>query len=224
MSITVQSTKNIQGRGWKAVVYGQAKIGKTRLCATAPAPIIISLEKGLLSLREQDVPYIECNTIQEVYEACDYVFGPKGDKFKTVCFDSISDLGEIKLNDQRRATPDGRQYWTITADDVLAFMRRCRDQTAKNIYFVAKEELVEVNNLKIYRPIMPGKNLITQLPYMFDGLFRLHQFYHGGTPYIGLRCKPDFQTLAGDRSGALDELELPNLTQIFDKMAKGKPQ
>ena len=39
-----------QLHGVKALVYGPSGAGKTTLCATAPAPIIISAEAGLLSL------------------------------------------------------------------------------------------------------------------------------------------------------------------------------
>ena len=38
--------------GVKCVVYGPAGGGKTRLLATAPSPIILSAEKGLLSLKK----------------------------------------------------------------------------------------------------------------------------------------------------------------------------
>ena len=62
--IKITSTKDFYLRGIKCLVYGESGVGKTVLCSTAPDPIIISAESGLLSLRKKDIPVIEINSLK----------------------------------------------------------------------------------------------------------------------------------------------------------------
>ena len=50
----------------KVLVYGPAGIGKTTLCQTAPRPLIISAEGGMLSLRKVSIPVLEVNEIGDL--------------------------------------------------------------------------------------------------------------------------------------------------------------
>ena len=56
MAINLKSTATIASSGVKVLVYGQAGSGKTTLIRTAPAPLILSAEAGLLSLAGTDIP------------------------------------------------------------------------------------------------------------------------------------------------------------------------
>ena len=58
MAIKFSSTKQTVEH-INCLVYGEAGIGKTTLCATAPSPLIISAEAGLLSLKKHDIPVYE---------------------------------------------------------------------------------------------------------------------------------------------------------------------
>ena len=59
MKVNIKSTKDIAlDHGIKCVVYGFSGVGKTVLCSTAPKPIVLSAESGLLSLSKVDIPYI----------------------------------------------------------------------------------------------------------------------------------------------------------------------
>ena len=60
--------KAAQTNGVKVLVYGKAGVGKTVLCATAPKPVIISAEAGLLSLQGADIPVIEVKNIEDLVE------------------------------------------------------------------------------------------------------------------------------------------------------------
>ena len=59
MAINIQSTNTITANGLKVLVYGQAGAGKTTLIKTLPKPLILSAEGGLLSLRKENLPFIE---------------------------------------------------------------------------------------------------------------------------------------------------------------------
>ena len=50
------------------MVYGGAGVGKTVLCSTAPNPVIISAEAGLLSLRDFDIPYVSVTKYEDLVD------------------------------------------------------------------------------------------------------------------------------------------------------------
>jgi hypothetical protein len=223
MSVQVKYTDQASSVLPKVVVYGRPKIGKTRLTATAPVPLIISTEKGTLSLRKEHVPFIEVSTIAELANAYTFLRSPQSDQYRTFTFDSISDLGEVVLGDEKKRNRDARKAYGNLQDTLMQIFRDFRDIPDKNVYFIAKEEqFTAANNMECVRPSMPGKYLTQQLPYMFDGIFHYTQLrFSDGIVRDALHTKSDMQTFAGDRSGTLDEWEPPNLAYIFDKIAKG---
>ena len=75
------TNKLAETRGVKALVYGKAGSGKTRLCATVPSPLILSCESGLLSLRSHNIPVIEIDTEKDLLEAHEWI--TKSDKANT---------------------------------------------------------------------------------------------------------------------------------------------
>jgi hypothetical protein len=219
---TILNTRDVHTNGIKVVVYGRPKIGKTRLCATAPKPLIISTEKGLLSLRKEAMPYVQPKDMTELGNIYTWLRTPAADKYETFCFDSISDLGEFVLSDEKKKTKNGQQAYGKLNEKVMDVFRDFRDIPGKNVYFIAKEqEFMSASGLACVQPIMPDKYLTMQLPYMFDGIFQYTQISYEGRVYDVLKTKADMQTFAGDRSGTLDEFEKPNLAQIFAKIAKG---
>ena len=64
MALKFTTTKQ-QANCVKALVYGDAGAGKTKLCATAPTPVILSAESGLLSLADYEIPVIDISTAQD---------------------------------------------------------------------------------------------------------------------------------------------------------------
>jgi hypothetical protein len=109
MAIKLTSTKQAaQLNGLKICVYGASGAGKTRLCATTGAPtVIISAESGLLSLRDADIPVIEVQTLQDVFDAYQFVSqSAEAAHFEWVCLDSISDIGEAVLSAEKKASKD----------------------------------------------------------------------------------------------------------------------
>lgn len=223
MSVQVRSTNTVRSDGIKTVVYGPAKIGKTRLAITAPKPFIISTEKGLLSLRKENLPYVEVSNLAELVNVYNYIKSPQGQQFSTYQFDSISDLGEIVLGDNKKKTRNGQKAYGETNETIMAIFRDFRDLPGKHVMFIAKEMQYQgANNMQCVRPTMPDAYLTGQLPYMFDLIAHMgHVQFPDGSWHLGLNCHPSEQVTAGDRSGTLDAWEPPNLAYIFDKIAKG---
>lgn len=225
MAIKIKSTKGLHKNGIKVLVYGKGGIGKTKLMGTAPTPIILSCEGGLLSLEDDEVPYIEIKSVADIYEAYDYVKSKKGKKYETVCLDSISEIAEIVLSDYKKKEKDARQAYMKMAEEMFDIVRLFRDLKNRNVVFSAKRTSAEDadTGLTQYVPSIPGKAVTNFLPYQFDEVFymTMHESDNGDKQRV-LVTETSFEHDAKDRSGKLNKLERPNLTKIFRKISGKK--
>lgn len=209
----IKSTINYTVDSVKMCVYGPAGVGKTVLCATAPNPIIISSEAGLLSLASRDVPYVEIKRIEDFDRA--YRMVSKSDH-KTICIDSLSEIAEVLLKKLKDEAKDPRQAYLQMAEAMLNMIRNFRDLKSRHVVFVTKMDsrLDDVDVMQ-HKPVLPGQMLNAQLPYFVDELFCMIQDRKGER---WLQTEGDRNRICKDRSGKLDKLEAPNLTDIIAKI------
>jgi phage nucleotide-binding protein len=211
-----------QLHGVKMLIYGTSGVGKTTLCATAPQPIILSAEAGLLSLRKFQIPVIEIRTVDDLTEAhrwCQQAAEAR--QFSTVCIDSITEIGEVVLANAKRQVKDPRQAYGELIEKMMTTIKAFRDLQGKHVYMAAKAEPVkdEMTGVVRYMASMPGSKLGPQLPYLFDEVFRLGiNKTPQGEQYRFLQTQPDLQYDAKDRSGALDPIEPPDLNHVISKI------
>ena len=216
------TTTNKSSKYVKALCYGDAGVGKTVLCSTAPNPVIISAEKGLLSLAHLDIPVIEVKSLSDVQDAYEFVTESKeAEQFETICLDSITDVAEVMLNQYKKEDKDPRKSYGRLADDMTYLIRSFRDIENFNVYFSAKMIRIEdeYTGISTFRPGMPGKALVNGLPFFFDEVLAL-KIGEGEdkSTFRYLQTESDLQYTAKDRSGKLDNIERPDLTYIFDKV------
>ena len=224
MAITLKSTKDAALDGIKILVHGPAGAGKTSLCATTGEPtIIISAESGLLSLRGFDIPVIEVKSLDQMYEAYDYVVNTEeGQAFKWVCLDSISEIAEVVLNHEKKVAKDPRQAYGALAEKMTDLIRAFRDLPGRNVYFSCKQERAkdEQSGAMLYYPAMPGNMLKQGVGYFFDEVMALRvEKDADGNPTRWLQTSRDYNYEAKDRSGALDMFESPDLSAIAAKIS-----
>lgn len=229
MAIKILSTADFSsGNGWKGVVYGGPGIGKTSLVKTADKSIILSAEKGLLSLKKFDFPYIEIKTPNDIDEAYNWLCSAKAKEFKTIFLDTVSEVSEVLLSDFlingddiiKGPLKDARQGYRMMAQAMMPMIRKYRDIPGKNVIFLAKLEVKEDENTGIlhHRPMIPGNVVKNQLPYMFDGVFLYDQIKDKDKNDVRV-----FQTgnsigkVGKDRSGNLSFYEKPEIDYIISK-------
>lgn len=219
----VTSDKLASASGIKCLVYGRAGVGKTTLCATAPRPILISAESGLLSIAHLKIPVIEIYTFEDLMEAYSWVTDPKNQGyFDSIGMDSLSEIAEKVLAAARKKSRDGRQVYGEIIEKMLPMIKGFRDIKGKNVIFTAKEGTQKdgATGVITHGPDAPGQELPKQLPYLFDTVFHMGVMKdQNGTDFRYLRTQPDFKYEAKDRSGKLAELEYPDLSAIFAKMS-----
>lgn len=211
--------------GVKMLVYGRAGSGKTTLCGTAPSPLIISAEEGLLSLRRSSIPVAKVKTradVDEVLQWCRTSAARSG--IKTICLDSISEIAEKVLVAEKAKTKDPRQAYGELATQTIQLIKDFRDLPGFHVLVTAKQTTATdpVTGVTKAEPTAPGQQVGRELPYLFDEVF--HAFTdkdQQGATYHALRTHAAFNAEAKDRSGALAELEYPDIAMIIDKIMKG---
>ena len=220
--IKIRSTRDALQHGLKALAYGRAGVGKTRLCASLPNPIILSAESGLLSIREFNLPYIQISTMKDLQEA--YLWAStsrEAQQFQSIAIDSISEIAEVVLANEKKLTRDPRKAYGEMADIMVPAIKSFRDLPGKHIYVSAKQGQIkdEATGALLFAPDAPGQNLPKELPYLFDEIFCLRiGKLPTGEEFRYLQTQPDLQYSAKDRSGALDSMEKPDLSYIIQKI------
>ena len=208
--------------GIKALVYGGAGSGKTTLCGTAPSPVIISAEAGLLSLRRKNIPVLQVTGLQDVWDAltwCRTDAAKNG--IKTVCLDSVSEIVETVLVNEKKKTKDPRQAYGEMASLSIDMVKAFRDLPGFNVLITAKQTSITdaVTGVTKVGPTAPGQQVGPALPYLFDLVMHAATDKDNkGETYHYLRTHASFNVDAKDRSGVLDEIEYPDFTNIINKI------
>jgi hypothetical protein len=223
MAVKFTTTKK-GGEFVKVLIYGQSGVGKTKLSATAPKPVIISSEKKLISLKDSNIPVLLIENHTDLQEAYDIVTGKKGSKFETVVVDSISDIAETILDHFKKNPVDGNTHpqaaYGSMADTLAPLIKKFRDITDKHVYFIAKSKMIEdqYTNVSMFSPSLPGKVLPGNISYEFDYVFAMRiGETEKGKKYRFLQTQADIQWIAKGVE-SLNTIEKPDLTHIFNKI------
>jgi phage nucleotide-binding protein len=221
MAINVKTTGSLAANGVKVLVYGQAGAGKTSLVKTLPKPIVLSAEGGLLSIQDADLPFIEIGDMDTLKEAYSWLAGSdEAKQYQSVALDSISEIAEVVLNAEKKATKDPRQAYGAMQEQMADIIRAFRDLPGRHVYMSAKlEKTQDQMGRVLYAPSMPGNKTGQALPYFFDEVLALRVEKDGeGVTQRALMCDSDGLWLAKDRSGKLEAWEAPDLGAIIAKM------
>ena len=221
MAINVKTTGSLAANGVKVLVYGQAGAGKTSLIKTLPQPIVLSAEGGLLSIQDADLPFIEISDMDTLREA--YTWLTQSDEakgFQSVALDSISEIADVVLNAEKKATKDPRQAYGAMQEQMADIIRAFRDLPGRHVYMSAKlEKTQDEMGRVLYAPSMPGNKTGQALPYFFDEVLALRvEKDSENNTQRALMCDSDGLWLAKDRSGKLDAWEAPDLGAIIAKI------
>ena len=209
------------------LVYGQSGQGKTMLCATCPAPVIIDIEGGLRSLLPDNIkkvfgeqaytsiPTIEVRNEATFNQAIAWITeSDDAVPFQTICIDSLSELAEIILLSAKEDVNDARQAYMLMADSMARTIRKLKN-SGKHIYATAK-----VLQGPPAMPTAPGQKFSEGLPYLFDEVFHLTVDSTEQSNRM-LQTQPTVLATAKDRSGRLSPYEPPHMGLIFQKILGG---
>ena len=221
MAIDLKRTGTLAASGVKILVYGAAGSGKTSLIATLPNPIVLSAEGGLLSIIDSNLPYLEITSMSDLMEAYEWLTTHEdGLSYNSIALDSISEIAEVVLNHEKKATKDPRAAYGAMQEQMADLIRAFRDIPNRHIYMSAKlEKSTDEMGRILYAPSMPGNKTGQSLPYFFDEVLALRiEKDAEGIAQRALMCESDGLWLAKDRSGKLENYEKPDLGVLIKKI------
>ena len=225
--------------GVKSMIFGAPGSGKTPLIDTAPRPVLLVTEPGMLSMRHSKIPCWEGYTPKAIQEFFDWFTKSKETvNFDTLGIDSFSNLAELILSEEEGGKSKagnevhGKKAYGNMAKRVKEYADILYYFPQKHIVLIAKQTTYEngrqtvlQNNTVSYEPIMqkrpyfPGQALNVYLPHLFDNVMQLGEAIVPGfsTPQRALRTREIPEIFARDRLGNLNDLEPPNLNELFKK-------
>tara|TARA_R110000824_G_scaffold243247_1_gene431869 strand:+ start:1199 stop:1867 length:669 start_codon:yes stop_codon:yes gene_type:complete len=220
MAINLQSTNTVSSAGIKMLVYGAAGTGKTYLIPTLPSPVILSAEGGLLSISDQNIPFIEIKNMEELREAYAWLTdSDEAKQFESVAIDSISEIAEVCLGHERKVNKDPRAAYGEMQTTMAEVIRSFRD-LPRHVFMTAKlEKSQDELGRMLYSPSMPGNKTGQALPYQFDIVAALRVERDAeGVAQRALMCATDGLWQAKSRVKAIDAWEAPDLGEIISKV------
>lgn len=205
--------------GVKCVVYGPAGKGKTPILNTAPRPVLLACEPGLLSMKHSMIPTWCAPTAKELDEFFKWAFHSNEMKnFDTIGIDSSSEMCETYLKRAEIQNKHGLAAYGQMARDSLEQLDGLYYMQHKHIYLIAKQEIVQSVNIPTKRPYYPGRELPIKVPHKYDAILHLDTY---NIPQVGqevaFRCIGSLDTLARNRSGNLNEFEPPHFGNLVTK-------
>lgn len=212
--------------GCKAIVYGPPGGGKTPIINTAPRPLLLACEPGLLSMRNSKVPTFLAPTADKIDEFFDWLFGSnEAQNFDTIAIDSASEMCETYLRDLQEGKSKGGnkmhglQAYGEMAKKFLKHIDMLYYAKQKHTYIVAKQEIITAIQGPYKRPYYPGQQLPVAMPHKFDCILHLDvQNVPGRGQVQAFRCIGSIDTMARNRTGTLAEFEPPDFSYIVGKV------
>lgn len=220
----IKNTSDVVLNGLTVLVYGVSGAGKTSLIKTIPGrTLILSAEGGLLSLQGTEIEYVEIHSLDDLYEAYQYIGEHLAD-YNCIVLDSLSEIGEVILANEKKLNKDGRQAYMQMQDQLMELIRAFRDLSI-SVYMTCKLEKMkdDITGRIMFAPSLPGQKCSQNLPYFFDEVLALRSETDEENKNIRF-----FQTFADssycckDRSGKLDAYEEADLGKVMAKIGGQK--
>jgi hypothetical protein len=215
-----------QNFGVKAVVYGPAGTGKTPILNTAPRPLLLACEPGLLSMRGSKVPTYEAYEPKRIDEFFKWFFNSTETKnFDTLGIDSTSQMADIYLQDALKNNKHGLKAYGEMASSTMEHLRTLYYTRYKHTYLICKEEIKDLDGQSMRRPYFPGQVLPIDVPHMYDLILRLAKTNVPGMQgeVLAFQCIGSYNILSRNRTGNLSQYEEPNFAKLVDKAMNAPP-
>lgn len=210
--------------GVKSIVHGPPGSGKTPIFNTAPRPMLISIEPGLMSMRHSTVPTFKADTPKRIDEIFEWLFGSQERyNFDTFGIDSGSEIANTYLEEQLSGSSKagnkvhGEAAYGEMARKTMGHMRKLYFLERAHTYIICQQGTTPQGKLI---PGFPGRALEKDVPHLYDVILALGWFSIPGVQGMQKAFKTFGQNdlLARDRSGMLNEYEPCDLTALFAKV------
>jgi hypothetical protein len=204
--------------GVKSLVYGPPGSGKTPLLNTAPRPVLLACESGMLSMRGSQVPTWQTGDnparIDEFFKW--FMDSKEAKNFDTLGIDSVAEMASIYLRDAKHRYADGRKQYGIMYDKVTAHLTNVYYMPQKHVYAICKQGRVEGGAGVM--PLFPGQALNSEIPHQYDFILHLDiKNIPNAGQHKAFQTQTSIDVMARHRTGNLDFFEPPDLSKLFAK-------
>lgn len=213
-----------QNYGFKAIAYGPPGEGKTPLIKTAPRPVMLVCEPGMLSMRDaHHVPAWEGYTPEKCAEFFTWLSkSHEAKNFDTVCVDSFTQYAEILLKRALAKNTHGLKAYGVMAEEVNETAHLLYYMPQKHVYLVCKETTIDEGGVRKRRPYFPGQDLNVKMPHLFDAILHIAKAQIPGfiKPQMAIRTLGSIDVMARIRTSKPDlffEFEPPDLAALIQK-------
>lgn len=219
--------------GVKMIAYGPPGTGKTPVAQTAPSPLMLVCEPGMMTMRGVNIPCYYAPTRDKIKEFFEWFFkSAEARQFHTLCIDSGSELCEIVLKHWLNTVAHGMKAYGEMASECIDWFDQLYFLKEKHVYIICKQQVIEtvtqgfaptgapiIKTSRKAAPYFPGKEVPMKVSHKYD---LVAQTNRGDVPGVQgrqlyFKCVDDDDTTARDRSGFLTQYEELNLTKLFAK-------
>ena len=214
----IKSTSNIQPIKLNALVYGESGSGKTYLASTLNNCIIVSVESGLLTLKDFSVDYVEATTLEQLRSTLAEL---STSKYDTIFIDSITEISQKMVEYAKAVYPNDNQIMKVYGlhNDMITKMIKYTRDMNKNIIYTALQKVdKDVTGIRYHVPNMAG-SIASSCPALFDFVFNLSVIEKDNNDERLLLTSSKNNYICKSRV-RLDDYELPHLGNIINKAFK----
>lgn len=218
----IKNTKNIRPSCINALIHGESGVGKTTLARTLKGKtIIVSLESGLLALKDSDIDYVEVFTLEDLRAT---LIELATSNYDNIYIDSLTEIGHLFFENAKLKYPEDKQtmkLYGMQLESMTKFIKFCRD-IKKNIFFTSLQKVVQDEVGKRYHtPDLQG-SIATKCPAFFDLVFDYRVIEKDGKEHRVLITGKTDNSISKDRSNKLKQYEKPDLGNIIHKIFNSK--
>lgn len=146
----------------KALVYGQAGMGKTTLALSSPKPLLLDFDNGIHRVNyEHQSDTVQIHNWQEAVQ----VINEDLSAYETIVVDTIGKMMDYIIDDVDSKGFSGWKRWEKINDEFTTFTRELSKRN-KNIIFVAHRDTRKEGDETVFVPALREKNytaIVTEL-------------------------------------------------------------
>lgn len=225
----IKNTKDITATKLNTLIIGESGSGKTTLASTLDLnnTLIVSLESGLLSLKNFKINYVEIvgsNGVEKINHLRSILGEIAQSDYTNIYYDSLSEIAGCFVELADAEFPDIRQSmlkWKFYNEVMTKFIKYNRDLD-KNIFYTCLQKVTQDELSRRYiLPDLSG-SIASKLPAYMDLVVNLRVIEKEDKKVRALLTETMDGYACKDRSGELDTYEKPDLQSILTKIFNGK--